>query len=213
MVAQLIKRLPGKSFWLSLAFHIIFLLSLIYTWTAQTPPNITPDSYVPSYVAHDENQAPQSTSQPVEETVKKNIETSTQGIEKPAVTKTQLTIPTLKQLKAVNLSKKREAVQDDVNLIGDKKIDAPLLKLLGKALSAHLSYPKPAVDFNIKGLVTVGFLLYPDGHITNIQLVGSSHAGVLDEASLLAVDKMSPVSRVSTFLDKPKYLVVGIIFG
>jgi len=213
MLTDLLNNLPGRSFWFSLFFHAIVFFIFVFAWVHQSPPNIKPDSYVPPYIYHDEEKPTQASPQSQEVTMKKNISVSSQGIEKPDMTKTQISIPSLKQLKAVNFSKKRAAVQDEVNLIGDKKIDAPLLKLLGKALSAHLSYPKPAIDFNIRGLVTVGFLLYPDGHVTNVQLVGTSHAGVLDEASLFAVTAMSPVSQVSTFLDKPKYLVVGIIFG
>ncbi|MDR3491139.1 MAG: TonB family protein [Gammaproteobacteria bacterium] len=214
MLTGIIKRLPATGFWLSLLLHLMILFSFILTLHFQSPPSIKPDSYVKSYVYHEEAApASKAVSKPQKELAQKDKPVSEMGIEKPSSAAAAPSIPSMKQLKAMALSKERTAVQDDVELIGDKKIDAPLLKLLGKSLSAHLTYPKPAIDFNVRGIVRVGFLIYPDGHITDIQLVGSSNAGVLDQASLLAVNAMSPVAKVNTYLDKPKYLVVGIIFG
>jgi TonB family protein len=97
-------------------------------------------------------------------------------------------------------------------LIGDKKINKPLLTLLGKALTVRLIYPKSAIDLNVKGTSIIGFLLYPDGHIIHIQLLKTSGAQVLDEAALTAARQMSPVNHVAQYLTQPKFMVIGIIF-
>ncbi len=101
---------------------------------------------------------------------------------------------------------------EPVHLIGDKKIDRPLLTLLGKALTKHLIYPKSAIDLNVKGTAVIGFLLYPDGHITDVQLLRTSRAEVLDSAALSAANAIGPVSHISQYLDKPKWMIIGIIF-
>ena len=100
-----------------------------------------------------------------------------------------------------------------VHLIGDKNVDKPLLILLGKALSAHLTYPKSAVDFGIGGIVLVGFMLSPDGDLNYVEIVRSSGAPVLDDEAFAAVKAMSPVKNVDQYLKESKFLVVGVVFG
>jgi TonB family protein len=99
-----------------------------------------------------------------------------------------------------------------VQLVGDKKIDKPLLTLLGKALTKHLVYPKSALDLNVKGTSIIGFLLYPDGRVSDVQLLRTSRAEVLDNAALAAANAISPVNHVGPYLAKPKFMVIGIIF-
>jgi TonB family protein len=64
----------------------------------------------------------------------------------------------------------------------------------------------------VKGTSIIGFLLYPDGHITDIQLLRTSKAEVLDSAALAAATTIGLVNHVSQYLDKPKFMVIGIIF-
>lgn len=104
-------------------------------------------------------------------------------------------------------------VTEAINLVGDKKVvPKPLIILLGKALAKHLVYPKIAVDFKLRGMSFVGFVLHPDGTLSNVQLIQSSKAGVLDDEAIAAVSAISPVKNVNEYVDKPKKLVVGIIF-
>ncbi len=98
-------------------------------------------------------------------------------------------------------------------MIGDKKIDKPLLTLLGKALTRYLVYPKSALDLNVKGTSVIGFLLYPDGHVTDVQLLRTSGAEVLDKSALAAANAIGPVSHISQYLDQPKWMVIGIIYS
>jgi TonB family protein len=210
MLTNNLRRIPVICMVIALVLHLFIFLGFTLTWHSTPSDQPTPDSYVPAYVQEhlpallpvtSENQA--NFSKPLDK----------QGLAQPKKQAATPVIPTNSELKKTVFTKHRETVAEEVNLIGNKKMDAPLLKLLGKALSAHLSYPKPAIDFNLKGLVTVGFMLHPDGNITDIKLVGSSSAGVLDQASLLALHAITPVAGVAPLLKEPTYLVVGFMFG
>ncbi|WP_172622793.1 energy transducer TonB [Aquicella siphonis] len=115
----------------------------------------------------------------------------------------------INQFNVVNLAKKSEPV----HLIGDKNVDVPLLALIGKALTSRLAYPKIAIDFNVRGLVLIGFTIHPDGHITDAQLVKTSGAGVLDDEALRALRSIALVPEVNAYLHEPRFMVVGILFG
>lgn len=190
-------------FWLALLLHLMLLMSFTVILVVEDKPEDKPNLYIPSYVAHDEDspslkQAPAPQKKPVE---KSGLEKLTMENASEATHSQQLT--------SISISKETEPV----HLVGDKDIDKPLLTLLGKALSAHLSYPKIAIDFNVQGVALIGFVLHPDGQVTDAQLVKSSRAEVLDQAALSATMAMSPVKQVNLYINEPKYMVVGVIFG
>ena len=188
--------------------------------------------YVPSYVEQSKAQTPapaepvqmakqEEPKKPVE---KKPIEAAKNGIEKPVspikqVASTTKQIPKKPAARSVNSAPQKitEAIINDnhesMHLIGESKIIKPLIKILARALSEHLVYPKIAQDFNLRGTVLVGFTLHPQGYVTETKIVKSSGAGVLDDAAREAVNGMSPVMGVGDIMQKPEFLVVGIIFG
>jgi TonB family protein len=193
-----------------------YLLLLIYQ---PALPDLSPATYVPSYTYHEAASAPP---QPPAPPVPQRQSTQSQdqdkrtsspiGIEKPVSSfkksdKSEKSANTAKQ--AVSFSKNNQ----DVHLIGDKNLPKPLIKLIARALSARLSYPRVAIDLNIKGTSVVKFLIHPNGQVTQIQLTRSSGAAVLDQAALAAVYAMSPVVNVSAYLEEPKDMEVGIIFN
>lgn len=191
-----------KFFWLSILFHLILFLSLSLSVLFQFKPEKRPSLYIPSYVYQGEMNTP------VQHNTPKNIVTSKNGIEKPSTSHSS-GVPSANQFQPV----KSANDADPVHLIGEKNVDAPLLKLLGQAISKHLVYPKIALDFNTKGVVLVRFTVHPDGTVTDIQMVKSSSAGVLDEAAIAAINAMTPGNNVGKYVDKPKSMVFGIIFG
>ncbi|SRR5579883_1761153 len=210
-IKQVIQR---HSVWLVLLCHILLLLNFSFIWLpARTfEQEKGPELNINSYVYHETNTAApalQQTAQKANPPPKE--EPQKEGIEKPAPN----TLSTSSSSQASNQPNvvKISSDENPVHLIGDKNVNKPLLVLLGKALSAHLAYPKIAVDFNLRGVVLIGFTVYPDGHVTNVQLVKSSSAQVLDNAALAAANAMSPVKNVNLYLNQPKSLVVGIIFG
>ena len=99
-----------------------------------------------------------------------------------------------------------------VHLIGEKKSDDPLIKLLGKAISARLVYPRIAADFNLKGTSYIGFTLHPNGELSGIRIMQSSGTDVLDNAALNGIRAISPLGGANQYVPKERFLVVGIIF-
>lgn len=198
-----------NSFWLVLLCHCLLFAGLSFEWVASNKlfkmeEKDKPSLFIPSYVSHDQSMP--NLQEKSTEVSQKTVPTSKLGIEKPAKTAR----PVLSSTHPIDISRSKET--EPVHLIGDKKIDRPLLTLLGKALTKHLIYPKSALDLNVKGTSVIGFLLYPDGHVTNVQLLQSSRAAVLDNAALMAANAISPVNQVSQYIDKPKFMVIGIIF-
>jgi protein TonB len=131
-----------------------------------------------------------------------------------SVTKNQPT-PTDKA-SAVNqkASKKNNTKQHETQDLATKKgIDNMLLKLLSQATAAKLVYPKIAEDFRLRGTVKLKFLLFPDGKITQVGLVESSGSTVLDSSAMDTIRAISPVHGVDKYLQSPKIIQAGIIYG
>ncbi|OGT62516.1 MAG: hypothetical protein A3E85_00710 [Gammaproteobacteria bacterium RIFCSPHIGHO2_12_FULL_45_12] len=193
------------SFWLSIALHFLLVTGYGLVWFRfPEKQEKRPDKYVPAYVYH-----PKPLPEVTTARQEKQLPTAKTGIEKK--TSRAEPMPT-KNAFATTISLSTRAAEP-LRLIGDKGVDKPLLTLLGKAISARLTYPKIAVDFNVHGVALVGFTLHPDGQVTGVKLMQTSQAGVLDEAALSAVMAMTPGKKVGAFLTAPKFLVVGIIFG
>lgn len=206
-------------FWLSLLGHLLLWSGFSFVWFHQPDLEKHPELYIPSYIASAE-QIPQPASLPaVQPTEKPTVEqkkpTSKNGIEKPAKPKAPSPPPT----PHASAPSKYQAMspasleEQGVHLIGDEKIDKSLRTILGKAISQHLYYPRSAIEFNVRGTVLVGFTIYPDGRVTDVQLVKPSNAGILNVAALEAIQHISPVEGVGEYVTAPRFLVVGIIFG
>jgi len=205
--------LEKHGLWFSLLCHLLLLLSFSVVWhpLLRVKPEPKPQMYLPSYLYQS---APVTVQQPKRQTQqeqKEQLTNQTQGltvqhsVSKPVETSQASSAITPKQA-SKNLQ--------GIHLVGDdKKAPKPLIKLLAKELSAHLVYPKIAVDFKVHGTAYVGFTIHPDGSLTDIRLVQSSNAAVLDQAAMDAVKAMTPGSDVAKYLPTSKFLVVGIIFG
>lgn len=230
MSGQVKKILQRGSLIVSLLFHLLLLLLFSMQFTFLFPKKIEiekpPELYLPSYVYQEPLQPP---SQPAPKP--SDIPESKLGKETPiqavnqsakqeppkevakkqaeqAVQKTQ-SIP---KPKSTSADMAKSDVSEAVHLVGEKKEVQPLIEILGKALGARLQYPRIAIDFNLTGTSFVGFTLHPNGLVTSAHIVKSSGAGVLDDAALAGVKAMSPVLRVGPYVEKPRYMVVGIIF-
>lgn len=110
------------------------------------------------------------------------------------------------------VSTKQDA--EPIYMIGDDSQPAdPLIKLLGRSLSAHFGYPRMAGQLGIRGRVLVSFLLHPEGYYTNVQMVQSSQNQDLDAAALYAVNSAPRIEGADRFISKPRHFVVGFIFN
>jgi len=206
MAHAITKTLQRNSFWLALLIH---LLLFFLVFSVFLPKNLQEKSRaltIPSYIYHEEQSHSVQYQEKQKNILKNQIPISPHGIQKPAIENAihELTQP---------FSRSASESLEPVHLIGEKGVPKPLIILLGKALTAHLLYPKIATDFNLHGVAVIGFILHPDGQVTDVRLVESSHAEVLDEDAILAAKEMSPVKNVNAYLKAPKYIVFGIIFG
>lgn len=224
MVNSKVRTIQYACLLLSVLLHVLLFMtfSAVFTFSPKPLPKVS-EEYLPAYLDQSHNQQAMETqsgsavqSQPL--ATPKKMQTAENGIEKPIPIAKTTPTPAEKRAAMHQLNQAMDVRAPDegdpVHMIGDKnKAVQPLLKLLGISLTHHLRYPKSAVDFNIKGTAVLGFTLYPDGHITNIELLQSSHAGVLDQAAVNALAAVSPLKDTSRFVKKPQYMVIGIMFG
>jgi protein TonB len=227
--------------WLSLLGHLLFLLSFLVMVrvaphelpSAQAPASI-PSYLSPSPAPSPESPpAPEPIPQPEPKPEPKQLteaktppkEQAKDGIEAPipkAATQAKAAPKSKSSRSPHTPTFSRDAVPEDMTnprdqeplrLVGENKIIKPLVKILARALSQHLRYPRVAADFNLRGVVVVGFVLNPEGYVTETRVMQSSGAGVLDDAARDAVGAMSPVGDVHEYVSAPEFLVIGIIFG
>lgn len=185
--------------------HLFLFLSFLIQFKKNQSDIPLPS--LPAYIYHEEKYNPLANAHiPIENPEPKKM-TSINGIEKPIPEK-----PSAQQSRSETLSLGNG--QQNVNLALKSKnlVDKPLLNLISKAVSAHLSYPKIAMDFRLRGKALVGFVIYPDGHLTDLTLLQSSGTEVLDQAAMHSVSAIAPLKNVSFYLTKPESLMMGIIF-
>src|SRR3990167_3732128 len=190
---------PKYFFWLSVFFHIFFLL-IMYLLSSYASVPIMNEKYyyyVPSYVS-DSSPAPKASR--ASTSIAKNVESTTDidemmkaddGIlnqyKKNPAQQNLLNDPEmLTQLSQQLMGNTSNQKQDEepIQLVGDKFLDDPFRKLLGRAITAHLFYPELAKELHLRGVVSIGFVLHPDGTVTDAQITKSSHEKILDEAAL-----------------------------
>lgn len=92
-----------------------------------------------------------------------------------------------------------------------KKIDT-LLSLLHQQIAAKQSYPEAALLLQQNGTVRIGFLLFPDGHISQISVLQSSGINSIDASALSALKEIIPVKEASSYLQKERYFSVDVVF-
>ena len=233
-------RLPINSFWLSVLLHLLLILLLSTMILSKPKENQqkSPQYYVPSYVYKG---AIRPSFKPMQKTAKQsaqkqkmiqeNVENNLSSQITPNTEKPEKSIPipkkerqkqsvlasSMKFLQENQLKMIDQSVQqrdsDPIYMVGDLDQPAdPLVKLLGRALSAHFEYPRIAGEFGIKGRVLVSMTLQLNGRITDIQMVRSSDNPDLDAAALYACNNAPAIFGVDRFISKPKHFVVGFIF-
>jgi TonB family protein len=211
MRMEQVRSLQKWSFWFAAILHLLIFLFFSYVWVQQVKRQENAETYIPSYAYQESAQktVEQTTpkNQPAKEIPKKDIPTSKNGIEKPVFDQREVRFN-----QVMDISSKKSS--EPVHLIGDNsKTPQPLIIILGKALTAKLLYPKSAIDLNIGGVSVIGFVLHPDGQVTDVRLLKSSRADVLDEAAVFAASHISPVRNVGPYVKEPMPIVFGIVFG
>jgi TonB family protein len=99
-----------------------------------------------------------------------------------------------------------------ISLGNKNKIDIPLLKILHDAIAEKQSYPESALLLKQTGVVTIGFMLYPNGEMTDIFIKKSSGVDSIDQAALEAARLTSPVKQVSAYLEQAGLFSLDVQF-
>jgi len=233
-----LKRWQRHTLWLSLLGHLLMLLGLTTALIFSHPPlpSAAAPAAISSYITESPPVAPAEVAPaPAEQMVKPTPEVAPPVPQAESTTKNKDPLGLLKPVAKKETASKKQKKQsqsvpqfsnhsppedltnpydeEPLHLIGESKIVPPLIKILARALSRHLFYPRVAAEFNLRGVVLVGFVLHPEGYVTGAKVVKSSGAGVLDDAARDAVGAMSPIGDVHEFVGIPEFMVVGIIFG
>lgn len=207
-----------KYFLLAIVLHAIIFASISIFFVPLVPKYQkakNPFLYTRAYLYHEMNKKNQAIA------AKSNEQKSLLGLEKSTFDQTNAS-PLLHEInhqetkssadnnENKNLQSKN---RQNIHLLGEKNIDKPFIKLLGLAIGSHLFYPRIAIDFNLHGVVLVGFVIHPEGFISDARVVRSSGTSVLDDAALIAVQKMPMINTAYLYIKKPTFLISGIIFN
>jgi len=228
-----------QSFLLSVIFHALLLLFLlsgpfIFTFNPKKIEEKSPELYIPSYV-YKGNITP-AAQQAVARSAAQTQPVMKAQQSAPSIQKMQNKSGTLAssipknnsfQPKSIlemsrNLIQKNQVntalnrlnnAEPPILLVGDKRaIVDPLVKLLGRSLSAHFHYPKIEGMFGARGKVYVELVLHPEGYFSDVQIVLSSDIQDFNAAALYAVNTAPTVVGANKFLSRPTRFVVGFLF-
>ncbi|MFZ2314056.1 MAG: TonB family protein [Gammaproteobacteria bacterium] len=228
---QIRKKWIINAFSLSILLHLLFLFSFSVIFFVPEENNKVPNDYVPAYTYHGaitptsipiaSDTTPTPTAKPL-----KKVETSLDdyfGIKETKATVKEGRIVSTSMMAASKQFLKQEFHQalarkpdnsEPMMLIGDQnEVADPLVKMIGRALSAHFKYPKQEGMFGIKGQVVLAMTVNPDGYFTDVQIVKSSHNAAFDAAALYAVNSAPKIAGITKLLPQPKRIVVGFIFS
>src|SRR3990167_1244340 len=114
------------------------------------------------------------------------------------------------QQKTFNTHAKQSITQEishQKNIMHDK-----ILMLLHEAIAEKQFYPEDAIELNQTGKVTIEFLLMPDGTLSRMNILETSHSKSLDAAALAAVIAISPIKSAGAYLKAPEFFTVDVMF-
>lgn len=117
-----------------------------------------------------------------------------------------------KSVKQQDRSTKEDAISEAETKKQSGESRVLLLSLLHKEINAHKEYPYMAVRQRREGRVKINFMLHPDGKISDISIVESSHYSLLDAAARLAVQSVSPLQVAENYLQQSELFDVDIEF-
>jgi|GEM_PF-4150221 len=99
-----------------------------------------------------------------------------------------------------------------MNLSQKKNPNDTLLALLHNAIAAQEVYPAISEELHQSGTVKIGFILKPNGELSDITLLQSSGFDSIDQAALDAAHAASPIHDVDHYLKNPEKTSLDILF-
>lgn len=205
-----------RYFWLALLAHLLLFLS--FSLVVNLEPMLAfekkSDRYLPVYLYQQQSaaQTPSPAQPPQPQSQQPPPEPQKENPDALALKKQP---PPKPQPVSARRTKSRSSAAfiEAESIKTGKPIDEPLLKELSRATAEKLFYPPEAAAYHIKGMVSISFLLYPDGRVEEVTIAQSSGFRVLDQAAYNTIRSISPVRDANLYLTKPKYMLAGIIFG
>jgi len=104
------------------------------------------------------------------------------------------------------------AINREDAVAGTQQEHQQLLQLIYMEINKHKHYPYIAKRQGREGLVKLNFVMHPDGEVTDIAIVETSHFAVLDNAARHAVQAISPFRVAAEYLDSYHRYDVNIDF-
>jgi hypothetical protein len=180
------KKWKTKSFFYSLSLHLVLLFIVVFIFSVKKMENFeTPGKKIFAYLSNDLRLKPLRN--------KNNILIGKRVF--------------LDQNKS--LSKRKTETTGDDNL---SSFDNELLIKLHDLIQQNISYPHDLFFNEFKKTTIIRFVLFPDGHLENIQVANSSGINRLDQISCQALAKVEPVKFAAQYLTAPKKLEVAVDF-
>ena len=225
-----------KGTFLSILFHLLLLMcfSTLILFKPETPEQIKKTShyYVPAYVYKGaitparQQQAVISKPQvqeKVEEAKQSDFKSSQKGdlrarnfaaVKKHTPRKSILEMSrNMIQQNQLEQAMQSSQEEEPILLIGDHSAIAdPLIKLIGRVLSANFRYPETEGRLGMRGRVLVSLVIHPEGIFTDVQIVQSSDVPAFDSAALFAVNTAPRAQGIEKLLPKSRHFVVGFLF-
>ncbi len=87
-----------------------------------------------------------------------------------------------------------------------------LMQLVYQAINQHKRYPYIARRLRQQGKVILNFVMHPDGQVTDVVIIESSHYSILDKAAEDAVAAISPFALAADYLDYEKAFDIAVDF-
>ena len=198
---------------ISLLLHLLFLLSITrFSQTQHLSPQKSYYYYEPAYI-YDGKTPPSPLATAQEKSHQPDKITQQQPApDASAIPQKKIDTPKKVSSKEHPQTTNQAKHTTPLNMIGDELLKDTFRKLLGEAITSHLSYPNFAKELNLRGTAAVGFTIHRNGEITDVTLVKTSKERILDVAALRAVEDSSPLKSAEIYLKEDKYLVVNIIF-
>lgn len=185
---------------LSVLLHGVILFYILFSWhktTTSTKSNLTKNNILQAYTYTSPVHSTNKIKSEHLKQIKANQQTTKNKLEK---TKTDR--------QETNDTKTVETNTTNNNASFDS-----FIVILHAAIQAQQQYPRSALMQQQTGTVTVGFVLFPDGHIENIKIINSSGIENLDQAGIAAVENAMPIKEATEYLNKPKNFSINLHFN
>jgi TonB family protein len=209
-----------QGFILSILLHLLLLAFCIASaihFQVKTKQQKPPHYYVPAYTytgaiqpSVAKTETSNNSEKAAEKNDQKNLPTEKNGVFNKSVLALSRQVI---QQESIQSAVKNLKNSEPILLIGDEhQVADPLIRLVGRSLSAHFKYPEVEGRLGMNARVLIGMTLHPEGYFSDIEVLKSSNNQNFDSAALYAINSAPRVVGANKFISEPKYIVIGFVF-